>query len=151
MTVVAIDNLSHVVSDIYIDGTTISISKDMRRKANSITPGLRNNISQINNYCVHIITNQAKVQKVQEFMEKYLDETVDKIDEETKKMISHDNNKSIQSGRDISLPFTIMTHKEKIAGSISNPWKQQRIMNSNDAQSTEDSIVVAMDKLKISD
>ena len=95
MTVVAIENLSHVNSDILIDGSITSIAKDITRNANSITPGLISNISQINNHLVHIITNQANVQKVQEFMDKYLDETVDKLDKETTKMISHDNNKPI--------------------------------------------------------
>ena len=128
-----------------------SISKDITRKANSIAPGLINDGTQINNHRVHIITNHANIQKVQEFMGKYLDETVDKLDEGTKKMISHDNNKVIRSWRDISLPSTIMTYEEKLAGSISNQWKQQRIMNSNDTQSTEESTIVTMDKSKISD
>ena len=84
-------------------------------------------------------------------MDKHLGETVDKLDEETIKIISRDNNKPIQCGRDISLPSTIMTYKAKLAISISNLQKQQKIINSNDTQSTKDSILITRDKSKISD
>ena len=85
MTVVAIKKLSHADSDIYVDGSITFIEKDITSKSNSIAPGLISNISQINNHHVHIITNQAKVKKVQEFINKHLDETLDKLNKETKK------------------------------------------------------------------
>ena len=79
-------------------------------------------------------------------MDKYLDETADSSDEETTKVISYDNNKQIWSGRDISLASTIMTYKKRLAGSISNPWNQQKVMNSNHAQSTEDFTIITMNE-----
>ena len=47
-------------------------------------------------------------------MDKYLNETVDKFDKEATKMISHDNNKPIGSGRDISLLSIIIIYKERL-------------------------------------
>ena len=71
--------------DIYVDELIAFIAKDVTRKANSITSRLIRNIRQTNNHRFHIISNQANIQKVQEFMDKYLDETVDELEKETKK------------------------------------------------------------------
>ena len=65
-------------------------------------------------------------------MDKYLGKTISNLDEETKKMISNEVIKPIHSGRDISLPSTIMTYKVKLASSISDPRDQQKMTTSND-------------------
>ena len=60
-TVIAIENLSNLGSDIFIDGSITSIAKDITRYINSITPESISVMSQINNYRDHIITDQANV------------------------------------------------------------------------------------------
>ena len=57
--------------------------------------------------------------------------------------------KPIRSGRDISLPATIMTYKEKLAGSFTTTWNQNK--RSTDTSTTADSTISTRDKTKIID